>query len=285
MNNRKVFNILSDYFVLIIGGILLGISIGLVLLPIKITTGGFSGIATLMHYLLNIPADISLILLNIPAFLITGKLLGVKYGIRSLVGMFCCSIGIYFGEMMTPLTSDFMLAALYGGVLSGLGIALTYSAGGSTGGTDLIAKLVNIKKPYMNMGEILLVVDGVIITIMTVVFNDIDIGLYSIVSAFVMTKIIDLVLGGANFAKAVFIITNKEKEISEYVHTNLNRTSTLINATGTYTNTEKTIVMCVVNKKEIPKLKEAIKEIDNAAFTIVTTVTEALGEGFGKVNK
>ena len=280
MKKHKIFKGIFDYVVLILGGILVGLSVGLVLLPLKMTTGGFSGIATLMHYLINVPAEIGLLLLNIPAFIVTGKILGIKYGVRSFIGMIFCSVGIAIGEMMTPLTTDFMLASLYGGVLSGLGIALTYRASGSTGGTDLIARLVHEKKPHMNMGEILLVVDGLIIAIMSLVFNDIEIGLYSIVSAFVMTKVIDLILDGADFAKAVFVITNKEKEISEYIHNNLNRTSTKISGIGTYTNTEKNILMCVVNKKEIPKLKEAIREIDPAAFTIVTTVTEAIGEGF-----
>ncbi|MBQ8298389.1 MAG: YitT family protein [Clostridia bacterium] len=280
MNKRKLLKGIFDYIVLIIGGILVGLSVGLVLLPVKLTTGGFSGVATLMHYLLSIPAEISLLLLNIPAFIITGKILGLRYGIKSFIGMVCCSVGIAIGEAMTPLTTDFMLAALYGGALSGLGIALTYRVGGSTGGTDLIARLVHEKRPHMNMGEILLIVDGIIIAILSLTFNDIDIGLYSIVSAFVMTKVIDLILDGADFAKAVFVVTNKEKEISEYIHKTLNRTSTKITGTGTYTNTEKNILMCVVNKKEIPKLKEAIREIDNSAFTIVTTVTEAIGEGF-----
>ena len=283
MDKRKILKMIFDYIVLIIGGILVGLSVGLVLLPVKLTTGGFSGIATLMHYLINIPADISLLLLNIPAFLITGKILGIKYGLRSFIGMTFCSVGIAIGEAMNPLTTDFMLTALYGGVLSGLGIALTYRSGGSTGGTDLIARLVHEKRPHMNMGEILLIVDGIIITILSLTFNDIEIGLYSIVAAFVMTKVIDLILDGADFAKAVFVVTNKEKEITEYIHKTLNRTSTKITGIGTYSNTEKNILMCVVNKKEIPKLKEAIREIDNTAFTIVTTVTEAIGEGFKKI--
>lgn len=280
MDKQKILKEVFDCVVLAIGGMLVGLSVGLVLLPVKLTTGGFSGIATLMHYLLSIPAEISLLLLNIPAFLITGKILGLKYGVKSFIGMIFCSVGIAIGEAMTPLTTDLMLAALYGGALSGLGISLTYRAGGSTGGTDLIARLVHEKRPHMNMGEILLIVDGIIIAILSLTFNDIEIGLYSIVAAFVMTKVVDLILVGADFAKAVFIVTNKEDEISEYIHKNLNRTSTKITGTGTYTNTEKNILMCVVNKKEIPKLKEAIMEIDNAAFTIVTTVTEAIGEGF-----
>lgn len=280
MKEQKIFKIIWDYMTLIIGGILCGISISLVLLPVKLTTGGFSGIATIMYFLFEIPAETGLLLLNIPAFLITGKILGLRYGLRSLVGTLCCSLGVIIGEMIPVLTTDFMLAALYGGLLSGLGMALTYRAGGSTGGTDLIARLVHEKKQHINMGEILLVVDGIIIAALAFIFKEIEIGLYSMVAAFVMTKMIDLILEGADFAKAVFIITNKDGEIAEYIHNDLKRTSTKIRATGTYTNTEKNILMCVVNKKQIPRLKARIAEIDGEAFTIVTTVTEAIGQGF-----
>lgn len=283
MKQQKIFKIIWDYLVLMVGGILCGISVGMVLLPVKLTTGGFSGLATILYFLFEIPAETGLILLNIPAFLITGKILGLKFGIRSLIGTLCCSIGIVLGGMIPVLTTDFMLAALYGGVLSGLGMALTYRAGGSTGGTDLIARLVHEKKQHINMGEILLVVDGIIIAALSFIFAEIEIGLYSMVAAFVMTKMIDLILEGADFAKAVFIITNKEEEIAEYIHSDLKRTSTKINAVGTYTNAEKNILMCVVNKKQIPRLKARITEIDKTAFTIVTTVTEAIGRGFKEI--
>lgn len=273
-----------EYILLIIGGLFVGISVGLVLLPVKLTTGGFSGLATIFYYFFGLPANIGIILLNIPVFLITWKVLGIKYGFRSLIGMFSCSLGIRGGEYLIntfgPLTDDLMLSALYGGVISGIGIALTYRASGSTGGTDLIAKLVHHFKPYLNMGEILLFVDGTIIAALAITFHSAEIALYSIVSAFVMTKFVDIILEGADFAKGVFIITNKGEEISEYIHHTLGRTSTQINAVGTYSHTEKEILLCVVNKKEIPKLKEGVKEIDDKAFTIVTTVTEAIGEGF-----
>lgn len=282
--NKKIKTII-DYILLVVGSLLVGISVGLILLPTKLTTGGFSGIATILYYVFKIPANLGLILLNIPFFIISWKVLGFKYSYRSLIGMVFCSVGITIGEWCGALTTDFMLAALYGGVLSGVGIALTYRAGGSTGGTDLVAKLLHVKRPYMNLGEILLIVDGITIGILSLTFNEMEIALYSIVATFVMTKMIDLILEGAEYAKAVFVITNKGEEISKYMHTVINRTATKIDATGTYTKAEKDILLCVVNKKEIPKLKEGIMEIDDKAFTIVTTVTEALGEGFKMVNK
>lgn len=240
----------------------------------------FHGIATIMYYLFNIPADIGIFLINIPAFLITWKVVGFNYSFKSFIGMVGCSVGISIGGMLGSLTSDFMLAALYGGVVSGIGIALTYRAGGSTGGTDLIAKLVHIKKPYMNLGNILLIVDGIVIITLAIAFGSIEIALYSVVAVFVMTKVLNMILEGVDYAKAVFIITEKPDEISDLIHQEIKRTSTKVNAIGTYTNKERYILLCVVNHKEIPKLKQIVRSIDDKSFTIVTTVTEAIGEGF-----
>lgn len=279
ITNPKI-KLIFDYIVLIFGATLVGVSVGSVLLPSKLSTGGFTGIATILHYVMKLPASVVLPALNIPIFLLVWKVIGFKYGFRSLVGMIFCSLGIKLGEYFGVLTTESILAAIYGGILSGLGIALTYRAGGSTGGTDLVAKLVQVKKQHMNLSEILLIVDGIIIATSSIIFDSIEVALYSIVSLYVMTKMLDLILVGAEYSKAVFIITEKDKEISDYMHSVLSRTTTKINAVGTYTNTEKRILLCVVNKKEIPKLKEGILGIDDKAFTIITTVTDAYGQGF-----
>ena len=130
------------------------------------------------------------------------------------------------------------------------------------------------------MGNILLAVDGIIITILTITFKDVSIALYSIVAVFVMTKVLNLILEGVDYAKAVFIITEKPEEISDLIHEEIKRTSTKINAERTYMHKEKYILLCVVNNKEIPQLKQIVKQVDDKSFTIVTTVTEAIGEGF-----
>lgn len=238
------------------------------------------GIATIFYYLFNLPADIGIILINIPAFIITWKVVGFKYGFKSFIGMMGCSIGITIGEHLGSLTQDFILAALFGGVVSGIGMALTYRAGGSTGGTDLVAKLVHLKKPYINLGNILLIVDGIVIVILALTSKSIEVALYSVVSLFVMTKVLNLILEGVDYAKAVFVITTKPEEISDLIHDEIKRTSTKINAVGTYSHAEKSILLCVVNYKEIPRLKQIVKQVDDKSFTIVTTVTEAIGEGF-----
>ena len=285
MRQANFFHLVSNYTMLVIGSLLVGLSVGYILLPLKLSTGGFSGIATLIYYTFHIPADVALVLINIPAFLITWKELGFEYGAKSFVGMIACSLGITLGNHFGALTDEFILAAIFGGVVSGTGIGLTYRAGGSTGGTDLIAKLVHHKKPYYNIGNILLAVDATVIAFLSVTFSSVEIALYSVVAVFVATKLVNFVLEGANFARALLIITEKPDEISACIHHEIDRTSTKINAIGTYKNEEKAILLCVVDRKQLPKLKEIIKRVDEKSFTIVTNVTEALGEGFEKMNE
>ena len=213
-------------------------------------------------------------------FLITWKTIGFEYGLKSFIGMLGCSIGITIGEHFGVLTDDFILAAIFGGALSGSGIGLTYRVGGSTGGTDLVAQLVHHRKPYLNIANILLCVDAIVIGILSFTFSSIEIALYSVVGVLVATKVVNFILEGADVARALFIITDKPDKISDLIHKEINRTSTKIQAVGTYKNEEKTILLCVVDNKQVPRLKNIIKQVDTKSFTIVTNVTEALGEGF-----
>lgn len=197
--------------------------------------------------------------------------------------MIACSLGITIGQKMGALTDDYILAAIYGGLLSGLGIGITYRVGASTGGTDLIAKLVQHQKPYMNIGNVLLCVDGIVIAILSFTFSSIEIALYSIVAVFIATKVITFVLEGSNMARALLIITNQPEKIAMRIHQEIGRTATKMNAVGTYTNDDKAVLLCVVDHKQVPQLKQIINQMDHQSFTIVTNVSEALGEGFKKV--
>lgn len=273
-------NKILKYLFAILGGAVVGIGAGWMLLPLKLSTGGFSGIATLLHYLLHIPAGYVTMALNIPLFLIAIKMLGVQYSVRTLMSMISLSVMLTLSESWSPLTSDLILASIFGGATVGLGLALAVKGEATTGGSDLIAKLIQLKKPYLNMSELLLIIDGIIIGVSSFTFESIEVALYSGIAVFVMTKIMDLILEGAGYAKAMFIITDKEDEISEYIINEVQRSATRIKAQGMYSKLDKDILLCVANKREIPKIKNKMKEIDNNCFIIVTTVTEAIGRGF-----
>lgn len=271
-----------NYLLSIIGGCLVGIGEAWALIPLKLTTGGFNGIGMLGYYLLNIPVGLISIALNLPLFFVSLKMLGIKYSLKTLIAMLFTSLMLEVAGNWQPLTNDMLLAAVFGSAIIGLGIAICLKSGSTTGGTDLLAKLIQSRNRHLNMGEVILVIDGIIIAIASFTFESIEIALYSAIAVFVLTKVIDFILDGGKYEKALFIITNKSDEISNYIMNDVKRGVTKINATGEYSGEEKQILLCVANKREVPKIKDEIKAIDDKSFTIITTVTEAIGNGFSQ---
>ena len=192
----------------IIGGALVGIGESWVLIPLKLTTGGFNGIGMLAYYIFGIPVFVVSLVLNIPLFLVSMKMLGVKYSFRTLLSMLSLSLMLNVGASWTPLTSDMLLASIFGSVIIGVGIAIAIKGESTTGGTDLLAKLIQSKNKHLNLGEIILIIDGLIIAFAAFTFESIEIALYSGIAVFVMTKVIDLILDGAKYSKAIFVISD-----------------------------------------------------------------------------
>lgn len=275
-NRKEILN----YIYSILGGILVGVGEAWILIPLKITTGGFNGIAMLIYYLFKFPVGLASILLNLPLFMVSLKILGVSYSIRTLVAMLATSLTLEISNKWIPLTGDMLLASVFGSLLIGIGIAICLKGGSTTGGTDLLAKIIQSKNKHLQLGNIILIIDAIIIAIASFTFDNIEIALYSGIAVFVMTKIIDFILDGGKYEKALFIITNKSEEISHYIMNEVKRGVTKIDAIGEYSKTNKEILLCVASKREVPKIKDKIKLIDDKSFTIITTVTEALGEGF-----
>lgn len=270
----------KKYILAILGGVIVGVGVGLLLLPLKLSTGGLSGVSTLLYYLLNINAGVTTLILNIPLFIIAIKMFGINYSIRTLCSMGALSVTLMILENVAPLTNDLLLASLFGGGITGVGLAFAVIGEATTGGTDLIAKIIQTKKQHLNMGEILLLIDGFIIMISAITFESIEVALYSAIAVFTMSKIMDLIIDGRAYSKALYIITNKADEISDYIITEVGRGATKLNGIGAYSRKEKEILLCVASKNEIPKIKNKVKEIDEKAFMIVTNVAEAIGEGF-----
>ena len=252
-----------------IGGILVGIGEAWILIPLKLTTGGFNGISMLVYYLFDIPVYIISLLLNIPLFLVAIKVLGFKYSFRTLFSMLSLSLALNIASSWLPLTTDMFLATIFGSFIVGLGIAVSIKGESTTGGTDLLAKLIQAKFKHLNLGEILLIIDGIIIVLAAVTFDSIEIALYSGVAVFVMTKIIDFILDGGKYSKAILIISNKNKEIASYIMNDMNRGVTYISGKGAYSMEDRNIIFCIANNREIPKIKGKIKEISFKSIFII----------------
>ncbi|MEW6621873.1 MAG: YitT family protein [Bacillota bacterium] len=268
-----------DYFGILIGVIITALSLVLFMVPNKIAAGGVSGLATVVFHVLGFPVGMTMLAINIPLFLFSVKELGVRFGLKTLFGTITLSVVIDLLEpAVTPLTRDPLLAALYGGVLAGVGIGIVFKFGGTTGGTDLGAQLLR-KFTGISSGQGLLIIDAFVITMAAIFFN-VELALFALIGLIATTKLIDIVQEGFHYARAALIVTNNPEEITRGIFEHLNRGATILKGMGAYTRQEKDVLLVVISRAEVTRLKTIVHRMDNKAFVIITHVHEALGEGF-----
>lgn len=273
----------KEYVMIFIGCLITALSLNGLLIPNKIAAGGVSGFATVLFYLMQIPVSVTLILVNIPLFIAGVVYLGRKFGVRTLVGTILLAFFVAFTQGITPFTSDLLLAAIYGGVLSGLGLGIVFRAKATTGGTDLAAQLLH-KFVGLTVGQGLLGIDFIVIALAGFAFGA-ELAMYALIALFATGKVIDLVQQGLRVSKMAYIISNNPKAISEAILYKLNRGATALTGKGAFTGEQRDVIFCVVNQMEITKLKEIVYEVDQSAFVVVSNITEALGEGFSVMDK
>lgn len=252
------------------------------LIPHHIVPGGVTGIAMVLNFLLNTPVGLIAIILNIPLFIVALKFLGVRFGFKSVIAIFFTNLLIDFfiyTVKITPPTNNIILAALYGGLLLGLGLGLIFRGGASTGGSDIVGQILS-RFTNLSVGMWIMIVDFVVITLAGITTHSIELALLGYLSLFLSSKIIDLVLEGMDYARAVFIITEKQKKVVDEIYKKMNRGVTILEGYSPYTKEKRPVIMCVVTKKETHLLKTLIQDIDENAFVILTDVFEVLGRGF-----
>lgn len=269
----------------IVGALILAIAISLFLLPNKLSSGGVSGIATIIYYLFKLPMGTSIILINIPLFLISILKIGKTFFVKSMIGTISLSIFIDILDKFEPLTQDRFLACIYGGIIMGIGTAIILKVNSSTGGTDLVSYIAKIYRPTIKVGEIIFLIDIVIVTSNMIFLKEIEIGLYSAIAIYLMGKMIDILFEGIYFTKLIYIISDKTEEIAKEIGKNIGRGTTGIYGKGMFTNEDKLILMCAVTRKDIASVIQIITEIDKKSFVIVTNSREVWGLGFKKVNE
>ncbi len=276
----KVKEFLIDMIYLTLGCAIMAIGTAVFLLPNQLSTGGFTGIATIFYYLFRFQMGTVILALNIPFFILAFFKIGKKLVIKSIIGTSLLSFFIDLFEKIPILTSDRLLACIYGGIFIGFGLALVLKANASTGGTDLITYIARAYKPYMKTSSIIVVVDVIIIGLNVIFFKKVEIGLYSAISIYLMGKMIDIVFEGINFTKMVYIISQKHEKIAKEIDNQLQRGSTGIYAKGMYTNTNKIMLMCVGSRNEVARMKQIATQIDPKAFIIISNARETWGKGF-----
>lgn len=271
-----------EVLLILLGAMTMSIATSLFLLPNQLSSGGFSGIATITYYLFGWKMGTVIILLNIPFFIIAFIRIGKEFVIKSILGTIFLSTFIDFFDKFNALTTDRFLACIYGGILIGLGTSLILKASASTGGSDMVSYIIRSFKPGLSTSNLIVIFDAIVITLNVICFKELEIGLYSAISIYLMGKVIDVVFEGIGFSKMVFIISKKYEKISNEISKQILRGSTAIYSKGMYTNEEKMMLMCIASRREVIDIKHIAKKIDPVSFTIITNVREVYGKGFKK---
>ena len=277
---------LDEVIILLVGCLLMGISINMFLNPHNIAPGGLTGVSIIINTLTGIPIWLINICFDIPLFLFAFRILGKKDATKTFFGIIFLTLSLKLTENLSyvHVTDDVLLSAISGGIILGLALGLIFRINGSTGGTDLIALMLNRIIPSIPVSKCLSMIDGTVVVLAGVVNMNFETGLYSAIALYIMVKIIDTITAGFDYAKAFFIITEKKDVLQEAI-IELNRGITILDAKGGYTNEDKNVMLVVVNqKKQEVALKKMVKELDEKSFIIVTDVYEVLGKGFKSIN-
>ena len=283
-------DIFMTYFFILIGTFIMAVAANFFYESNHIITGGFTGLGIVIRYLsgkffnYKIPLWMTNLILNVPLLILGFKCLGKKFILRTILAIGLFSSMLYLTrDLKIKNFDDMMISALYGGILTGFGLGLVFRKNSSTGGSDLIASIINFKRREISVAKILFLTDVIIISIGLFIFG-IKNAMYAIIAEFITSKVLDLVLEGFIFSKSVFIISNKPDLIANKILNDLKRGVTSLKGQGMYTRKDKNVLFCVLNAREIFKLKAMIKEIDENAFIIVNDAQEVLGNGFRQLN-
>jgi uncharacterized membrane-anchored protein YitT (DUF2179 family) len=267
-----------EYLYILIGSAIIAFSFNVFLLPNKIASGGVSGISTILHSVLGWEPAFVQWAFNIPLFIAGVIFLGKQFGVKTLVGTIFLPLIVILTKNAEPWTNDALLGSLFGGVGVGLGLGIVFRGKASTGGTDLAAQIIH-KYTGLTLGTCVILIDGLIVVTAALVF-DIERGLYALIGLYVTSKTIDLVQVGFGRSKMAMIITSKQEEVRAGILNEIDRGVTKLSAYGGFTDSERPVLMCVVDQTEFTKLKQLVKSIDPSAFVVVMDAAEVLGEGF-----
>lgn len=264
----------------VLGTMITGFGIGVFLTPNKIVGGGVSGLSTILYHTLSIPPGVSFFVFNIVFLAIGFKVLGKEFTLKTLLGASLVSAFVQIFSYIPFYTENSFLATIFGGVLYGIGIGIGFVAGASTGGTDILGRLIQHKFSTVPIGKLLLVVDGVIILISLIIFRNVELTLFGIISLFISTTTIDFVIGQFNVSRLAFVITEKGDEISQKLVSTSPRGATVIDVVGAYTGDKKKMLFCALKEGESEVFQRKILAIDDKAFIVFAESQRIKGNGF-----
>lgn len=277
MKNKKIIG--DNWFTMILGTAIMAAAIKMVYDPSSLVTGGVSGLAIIVKELAGVPLWVTNIVINVPLFIIAVMVKGWQFIKRTVAATVGLSFFLYILPDISLQADDILLASLFGGVITGVGTGLVFMARSTTGGTDLMAAILQHYIRHLSVAQIMQVLDGLVVLAGAWVFG-IQYALYALITVFVVSKTADAILEGMNFSKIAYIISDHPDEIAAAIMTKLERGVTGLEGTGMYSGVSKNVLFCVVSRKEIVQVKDIVSQVDEKSFVIVTDAREVLGEGF-----
>ena len=286
----KKQKVIMDYMMIVVGTAVMSVGISCLFDPVGLVTGGFTGLSIVIKSVSEgwvaggSPLWLTNIALNIPVFILAYFIKGKNFIGRTLFGTIMLSAWLYVVPVVDLAQGDYLISSIFGGVFSGIGIGMVIRSRATTGGTDMVAALIQKKFRHYSIVQIMQVIDGVVVLLGLFVFG-VRSTLYAIIGVVVATKVSDVIIAGWNYSKAVYIITSEHETVAQRILKELDRGVTGLHAKGMYTGNEKCVLYCVMSQKEVVALKALVAEEDPYAFVIVSDVREVLGEGFMEYSK
>ena len=279
-------SLVKSYAIIVLGSVIYALGFDLFYAPNDVALGGITGLAQVINHVFPVlPVGILTIVMNVPLFLLGWKYIGFQLLAGSLVSMLVGSTAIdIIAANFAFAPMDPMLAALCGGAVMGLGIGMVFTQGASTGGTDIVARLLRLKMPWLPLGKLMMLPDGIVLTLAVFAFGKLETGLYGLAALFVCTRVMDTVLYGMDTSKMAYIVSEKWEEMAETL-LSIPRGVTLLRGEGAYSHKETNILMLAFKQREIVRIKRAVHQVDPNAFMIVCNANEVLGLGFGEYKK
>ena len=274
---------IKDYIVITIASVFYGVAISQFLDPNNIAPGGVSGLSMILNRLISIEVGTLILMINIPILLLGLWKFGFRFLISTIYATFMGSVMTNITAMFPPVTTDPLLATIGGCAIASIAIGFIFKSGATTGGTDIIVKLLRLRFPHLKTGRLFLICDLFVVLLSAFVFDDTDSALYAAIGVFLMSIIFDVVLYGADGAKLIYIISNHWQEISTRLLMELDVGATYLEGEGAYSNEKKRVIMCVVRKQIAPQVEEVVKEEDPNAFMIISSAAEIYGEGYKNI--
>ena len=283
---RKLFHKFGWIIATVVGSAVFALGFSLFLQPNDMSPGGISGLALVIVELLGIGTTGKIsILINLPLFILGGIRIGKRFFAGSLLGMLLSSVLIDCFAAITFVQTEPLLAALYGGVLCGFGLGVVFMSGTSTGGSDILVRLLKLKYRNVPIGQISMCFDAFVVVLTGLVFRDVSKALYTGITVYVCGQVLDAVVYRFDYSKVALIISREHEKIAEAIGKKLDRGATFLRAEGSYTHQEIKVVLAAVKKQQVAELKELVMEIDPAAFVIVQEAHQVLGDGFSRYSK